>query len=328
MKRKLIALLMIIVTMLSLALPAFADSGASTSMEDILVEYHSDAMKLSESAPSAYRTGKASTSLDELTANTVSKLRRIGYDAYTLSSKTYEALEKSLDTDFSEIGLKKDCTYIVVLGDEPMGGAQAQSTTGSAFTYTYNSKQYKLRRVTITSADDSSYGKSSYKDLLTSHTKAFIENMLNSVISIVLDAISKKLPLGTIASIFGLKLANFENCNNATMLFQANTAWTRIYTQAYDDNMGQWVYGSMVEYVKQTCYIRGDRYNSTINNYEEYSSDKKTNTTYTEHYNSTTWKNEQAIISLIGSLPVIGERTGSVVYKRGDSTIITHSENF
>lgn len=328
MKRKLIALLMIIVTMLSLALPAFADSGASTSMEDILVEYHSDAMKLSESAPSAYRTGKASTSLDELTANTVSKLRRIGYDAYTLSSKTYEALEKSLDTDFSEIGLKKDCTYIVVLGDEPMGGAQAQSTTGSTFTYTYNSKQYRLRCVTITSADDSKYTKATYTDLLTSHTKSFVENLLNTVISVVLDNISAKWQLGTIASVFGLKLVNFENVGNTTMLFNAGTSWVRVYTQVYDDNMNQWVYGSMVEYAKKGCKVTGTRYNASIGECEFYSSDEKRDYTYTEHYSSPTWRNEQAIIRTISGLPVMSERTGSVTYKRGGTTIVTHSENF
>lgn len=328
MKRKLIALLMTIVTMFSLALPAFADSGTSTSMEDILAEYHSDAMKRSESAPSAYRAGKASASLDELTANTVSKLRRIGYDAYTLSSKTYEALEKSLDTDFSEIGLKKDCTYIVVLGDDPMGGAQAQSTTGSTFTYTYNSKQYKLRRVTITSADDNSYRKSSTKDLLTSHTKSFIENLLNSAISVALDYISTKWQIGTIASAFGLKLVNFENYSDSTMIFYAATAWTRIYTQVYDDNMSQWVYGSMVERADKDCHIHGYRYNENINRYEMYNSEEKKDTTYTENYRSSTWQNEQAVIRTISGLPVMSERTGSVTYKRGSTTIITHSENF
>lgn len=328
MKRKLIALLMTIVTMFSLALPAFADSEVSTSMEDILAEYHSDAMKLSESAPSAYSTGKASASLDELTANTVSKLRSVGYDAYTLSSKTYEALEKSLDTDFSEIGLKKDCTYIVVLGDEPTGGAQVQSTTGSAFTYTYNSKQYKLRRVTITSADDKSYVKSTYTDLLKSHTKAYIENMLNSVISVVLDAVSTKWHLGTIASVFGLKLVNFENVSSTTMLFNAGTNWTRVYTQVYDDNMNQWVYGSMVEYARKYCKITGTRYNASKNGCESYDSGEKVDYTYTDHFNVSTWQNEQAIIRTIGALPVMSERTGSVTYKRGETAIVTHSENF
>lgn len=328
MKRNLIALLMTIVTTFSLALPAFADSGNPTSMEDILAEYHSDTMKLSKSAPSAYSTSKASASLDELTANTVSKLRSVGYDAYTLNSKTYEALEKSLDTDFSEIGLKKDCTYIVVLGDEPTGDAQVQRTTGSAYTYTYNSKQYKLRRVTITSIDDNSYRKSSTKDLLTSHTKSFIENLLNSAISVALDHISAKWMIGTISSAFGLKLVNFENYSDSTMIFYAATAWTRIYTQVYDDNMNQWVYGSMVERANKNCHIHGYRYSENINRYEMYTSAEKKDTTYTENYWSSTWQNEQAVIRTISGLPVMSERTGSVTYKCGSTIIIKHSENF
>lgn len=325
--KKLVSLFMTVITIVSLMLPVFAYAENPSSLEKILSEYHYNSLKLSESNAIAYSSDGVHTLQEQLAEDTVQELRSAGYDSYVINNETYGALEDFLETDFSQIGLKNDSTYIVVVGDTPQSDIQVQSTTSGTYTYTYNSKKYTLRTLTFTSTDDTRYRKNSCKDLLTSHTKSFIENLLNSAVSAVLDYVAS-WPIGTITSAFGLKLVNFADYSDSTMMFYAGTSWTRVYTQVYDDSMNQWTYGSMVEFANKRCSIKGMKYYPELNGYDDYDTGNLTNTSYSSNYWSSTWKSEKAIVSLIGGLPVFSDRTGSVTYKYGNKVIITHSENF
>lgn len=242
---------------------------------------------------------------------------------YDVNSQTYESIENTLATDFDEIGLDSNCSYIVVIhGDN---NAQMRSTAGSSFSHTYNGKTYSLRYMTITAADDSKMGKASSADLLKSSSKTLIKNCLDTAISAYISSFSKTL--GTVASICGLSVSQFGTAQSSTLTLNAGTNWTRVYTQVWNSTYDSWSYGCCVEYARALSYISGLYYSASQNKYVSVPTNSKSTISYSSNYNNTTWRKDKAVYGLL-NYTIQYNCVGDVSYEYGGTTKITHVENF
>lgn len=262
---------------------------------------------------------------DTIREETVQKLKLAGFEAYNLTPQNYNSVEKTLNTDLETLGINSQNSYIIVVGGEESDVAVPTSTIDSPFNYTYNGKTYKLRYLTITAADDSDYGKASTVNVLKSASQTLINNCLNTAISVYISSVSKTL--GIISSICGLDISKINTSQTMTLNMNCGSNWTRVYTQVYSDYDSMWETGSSVEYVRTSSYMSGQYYSSSSNRYVSVPQNSKSNTTYSSKYNDTTWRKQQAVLGFSSSV-IKWNTTGSVQYKYGGTTKVTHSENF
>ena len=133
MKRKLTAMILVFAMLASLFPAVAADTMSATpTVEEILSEYHRKAFEAqiqgdTESASTwSRRSGKAKT----LEQETVDILADAGYEAYNVTADNYEALEEELHTDFADMGLVPEGSYIIVInGEDP---AESISSGGTS----------------------------------------------------------------------------------------------------------------------------------------------------------------------------------------------------
>lgn len=296
---------------------AFKDTTetSSCSMDEILLGYHQAVLEMNNTE--SVRTNSSTSALAQIQADTVEALQQAGYEAYDVNPQTYHDVEDTLDTDFGEIGLKPQYSYIVVL----------QGNAGNEYTYTYGGTVYTLRNMTITAADDPAMGKASDVDVLKSSSQTLIENCLNTAISAYIFAVS--YPLGTVASICGLKISDFK-CGNApesTLRLNAATNWTREFTQVWSEYDNAWLYASCVEYAEVFSHMSGSYYDAALNKYQPVSQDESSETVPSAHYEDRTWRKRNAVIGYLNAC-IQYDTTGDVQYKYGGQVKITHRENF
>lgn len=326
MKTRFIALILCFALIISLQLPASATT--VTSVDEILSDFHTEIFDAIQGKQNTRTAGNDATeSIAEIQHSTVLKLQSLGYDAYEITSSNYDDMQDTLDTDLSVLGLSKECSYIVVVGNNAVESSNTRSTIGSTYTYTYDGTTYTMRTIKVTSADDSNYMQATSKDLMTSHSDSVVQALLDATIGAYAELLGVPSVFGTIASLTGLTKVNLTPAKS-TATYNAGSTWTRTYTQVWDDNFSAWTYGSCVEYVTQVCYVNGLSYNATTDRYEEYTTGKQQDVTRSQYYYSSTWKNEQAIIGLLTAWPVFYDKTGDAYYTYKSSTIITHKEGF
>ena len=311
-------------------------------MEEILSNYHKKAFQAENAdklgTASAQSRGSASSE-KSLEQETVEELTAAGYEAYHVTASNYDALEDTLKTDFSSMGLDPNGSYIVVItgdnsnnnnargyGDNLISPTPGPTEGGAYFTYTYQGVEYRMRYLTITAEDHPAYAKADHYDCLHSKSLDQIENCLNAVISVAADYISSPLHLGTIASICGLSLVDFGTVSNSTLSMYGGASWTRIYTQVWSEYDESWFFGSSVEYVQTYTFMTGMYYDSTTNRMESVPGDESRTTIYSEHYYDMTWRKEQAAKSYFHAITY--DIVGSVKFKYNGRNVITLSENF
>lgn len=233
-----------------------------------------------------------------------------------------------METNLTEIGIYPSGHYIVVVSSDssPNGTSSLRKTkAGSSFEYTYNGKKYKLRFLTVTSSDVSSYAKASDCNILSSKVKSTIQKCLDTAIIAYISSFSKTL--GTVASITGLSISNFGTAKTSTLRLNGASNWTRVYTQVWDASHKTWVSGSCVEYVQVLSYMSGSYYNKDKNRMEKVSQAEKRYKKYSGKYNDKTWRKKNAIAGYIHSI-VNYNMTGDVAFYYGKSKKFTHKENF
>ena len=148
------------------------EMSAKPTVEEILDEYHRKAFERemqgdTETASTWSRRGGSAKTLEE---ETVEALTNAGYEAYNVTAGNYDTLEAQLYTDFGEMGLDPNGSYIVVIsgGDGEASGNSAGansrvrpetdlegppgSTGNASFEYTQDGTTYTMRYVTVTSA--------------------------------------------------------------------------------------------------------------------------------------------------------------------------------
>lgn len=246
-----------------------------------------------------------------------------GYEAHIINESNYEEEQEKLKTNFESISLKKDSVYLILIeGDN----SSSRSYSSPSFSYEYNGNIYSLRRLSVTAADNGDYERSDHKDVLKTNSKKLLENCLNTLVSAYISSVSKTL--GTVASICGLNITDFDTSSESTMICNGAVNWTRVYTQVYSYGYDEWMNGSCVEYVNTYCNFSGFYYDAETNSMLQVPENKKNTTVYSSKYNNNTWKNQQAIINVINSNGVNYDMTGDVNLYYGNKIIMTFREFF
>lgn len=287
MFKKMLAILLSTSMILGLGVPVYAaqedtdvtqNAETQRPMEEILNRYHAKSFELSFSNGNSSRSVQTSETIKQ---DTINELQDAGYEVYDVNPSTYADLEEQLNTDFGEMGLAPDDSYIVVISGE--NGSQEtylQHRWGpdisvenddfggtSTFSYVYNGTTYTMRYVTITNADvpDELFVSESYQlsniqylddiaDVLGDFLVAavgekIVEELLEKSGEYIKES-TKLIPfVGDICTVTSLLVdvadAAFQNplalVDPGTLMFRAGAAWTRSYIQVYDKGIGQWV---------------------------------------------------------------------------------------
>ena len=359
MLKKIIAALAIFCMLIPLSSVVAADNpSAKPTVEEILDEYHRKSMEAQDA--SAY-SRSASDPEPSLEQQTVDQLTNAGYEAYNVTAENYDAVQDSLQTDLSALGLDPNSSYIVVISADPAGnnnngnksrltdlllpphvweggGGGGGDGNQSSQLYTYNGRDYRIRYVTVTKTDHAGYGQSdtfevadldkgfSFVDTL----QCTLENLLNNTIYATLDHTS--IPLGTIASICGVKFFDFGRTDHTafeTLLFRGCSSWIRTFTEVYVESESQWKPYLYVESVTMYSYFIGDYYDATLQRYTQIERNETYCTKYSPNYNNTTFRIEKAIEKYLQGEPgsFYYDKTGDVHYLIGNQVVITHDDS-
>lgn len=125
---KMIALMLSVLIPVGMSIPVFAaqnEEGPVKTVAEILNDYHAKSFEKQIAQESetvrayARSSGSAEKTLEE---ETVEELTAAGYEAYNVTSSNYEELEASLKTDFEDLGLDPNESYIIVISGEEAEG--------------------------------------------------------------------------------------------------------------------------------------------------------------------------------------------------------------
>ena len=346
MVRKLISISTCALMLLCMGVPALAaanDTGPTEdrSIDDILNEYHekSFALETAESgtgpAARSNRSGSSGKSPEE---ETVDELTAAGYEAYHVTSSNYGELETSLNTDFADMGLDPEGSYIIVLtgenhsdqnnpnsrsgippeeniGDDSGGG-------GGSFVYYYGGNSYRMRYLMVTAASNNQLGFVTPVDILNELDEFSVPPIANFLFTAV-TSVSDFFSIGTLTSIVASMIPDVEPTYHDVLNYTGGTNWTVTYTQIYDEANSTWTARSSIEYVTMRYFIDYYYYEASTNQYEHYSRDGYYGTSYSENYYSNTWRQEAAVQAFIygGRMYDTIER---VEYKVGSTVVLTH----
>lgn len=307
--RKFLSVTLTLILLFSMAVPVLAttndtESTETRTVEEILNEYHekSFAAEMAEETgnPTAY-SNRDRSSGKTLEEETVDELRAAGYEAYNVTSSNYDSLEASLKTDFEEMGLDPNSSYIITISGEPSSNARGFDPPtqdyyeggGSSFPYTYNGTTYSMRYVTVTSASEPSLSISTKYDFSkVKHIEDYAADIGSAIISLAIDeaasAVVPKLPLSTILSLLvdwstdeALTITNPDE-----IVLYAGTTWTRKYIQIRNDANNGWYTALYTSYaVSRARCVGGYVYNPATNTPEFAAGNEHTKTTYSMGYN-------------------------------------------
>lgn len=335
MYKRIISIFLIIALLIICCIPVSASTSPipQATVEEILDAYYFPSVASSERG--AANCSLTSSAIENAQERTLSALTNAGYQAYSVTSDTFESTQKVLHTDLRELGLDEKYSYIIVItGEYPQSTISAQNHSrgvvppddpSDVFTFTYNGQTYTMRNVTVTSLDNPNFGKASTVNLLTSSSQELIKNCLNTAISAYISSFSTIL--GTVASICGLDISKFNTSQSSTLNLNGGTAWTRVFTQVWDTYYGAWTNGSCVEYAKASSYMSGQYYSATLNRYVSVPQDESVATLKSAYYNDYSWRKQNAVLGYLYS-ETRYDVTGSVKYYYGNTVKITHTENF
>ena len=312
--RKFLSVTLTLILLFTMAVPALATTNDTEptdtrTVEEILNEYHekSFAAEMEEKSgnPSVYsRQANSGKSLEE---ETVEELRAAGYEAYHVTSSNYDALEDSLKTDFGEMGLDPNGSYIITISGEPSGDARSVDPpsedyydgggSGSYFLYTYGNTTYKMRYLTISPSTAGGTSQTKHKDMLGGFDfGAFLARLVDTYIAYRLDRLTGKFYLGTVLSICGVSVADIADEETAQLDYYATVNWTRSCTQIYVEGMEAWETRNIVDYASMHRTWTGHYFSNSllrIKTIDQYDS----NSHYSPHYFDYDWRKEQAVLA-------------------------------
>ena len=283
-----------------------ADEPASQlTIEEILNEYHQKAMEAqtfskSDSATTWSRNNSSNTKT--LEQETVETLTLAGYEAYSVTASNYGQLEADLNTDFAEMGLDPDSSYIMVINDEASqisvgraaGGSDIVQNPGdmdggSGIRYTYEGTTYTMRSVTIASNADSCLRLStSYAFLEENDSADYISDVLSFLASWGIDSVCYGLPVTGVYTLWQNWSVDevYSVLDESKPNLLAATSWTLRYTQVWDDALGRWVTSQCSSYANTNARVTGYVYNNESAEFDVIDSGNKSVTVYSSYYNS------------------------------------------
>ncbi len=265
--------------------------------------------------------------LDGIKADTLQQLEDAGYDAYDVTSENYTSVQTELKTDFGKMGLDPENSYIVVISGENNNPGLSRAYDMTPFEFTYNGHTHTMRYFIVFSYDDYHLTQASNVQLINSNNWTIVENAFNAAVTAIADNVAGGIPFGTVLSICGLNLVNFNHTQQTTLVMFAGTNWTRLFTQILDDGSDTWVSWSVVEYAVMSSYFGGQYYDVTHNRYVQVPDDECVKTIYSPHYNDMTWRKQQAAIGWTYSF-ARKESTGDIQYLHDGDVVITHANYY
>lgn len=319
MIKKVISIVMICVMLVTIS-PAVAADNASVqpTVEEILNEYRLRAFEAeiggNADAASNYSNRSGSTS-QNLEQEAVDALTDAGYEAYHVTADNYDTLEADLCTDFADMGLDPDGSYIVVISGEDSEDSPSSNSRiidpeigienpgpGSgapSFSYTYNGTTFKLRYLTVTSLTGYYLVRSAEFDIVEDMNPSHWNKVLTYSLSYA---------MGTVGSLIELALdlstnENYTINTYSTLEIDTQSVWTLEYIQIWDAANAKWKDGQCSSYAVSTSYCSGLIYDSATHSTVVCSGVPRTFRTYSPHYfNSTQRKNDACKYYLRGEL--------------------------
>lgn len=343
MKKRLISLFLAFAMLIPLTPAVAADeTSAGPTVEEILSQYHQAAFEAEmngQASTSTYsRSGSSGQTLEQQTVDT---LNEAGYEAYNVTVDNYDMLEEQLQTDFADMGLDPNGSYIIVIE-----GEEDQTNNGNArlgdlilpphewdpgdapggdntFVYTYNGTNYMMRYMTVTATTESELFRS-FSYTLTS--EQFPETW-NEILFAGLAYITDTVFVVPIASIFSLLVdintdSEFELLDTEDIKILGNTTWTLQYIQIYNSNENVWVSAHSSETAESRAYCTGYLYNTSSNRAERYVGNESVFSTYSADYNNTNKRKNDAVIAYLNGngTAILRDVTGDIDFYLMDET--------
>ena len=352
--KKIISLILICCMAMPMICASAADMPeAQPTIEEILNSYHQKAFE----AQTAEERGGASTwssrSGKTLEEETVDELTAAGYEAYNVTSENYEELEEALQTDFADMGLDHESSYIIVIsGEEPNGQSNSNGrsfglpeydmidpgTGGNYFTYFDGDTTYNMRYVTLTNGDVSNNELYKANRITLSNIQyfdvigeTFVEYTLtyarDAVIKKVVEAASEEIldliPIvGEVSSIISL-LADvgdallqdpIQPLDPGTWVLSAGTAWTRSYIQIRNEVSHNWHTVQCSAYASLDATMYGEHvYNPETNAPEQLGGLLRREHIYSPYYQDTATRKERAVEAYLNGSKYF-DCTGDIEY--------------
>jgi hypothetical protein len=277
MKRKLVAFVLVFALLASLSPAVAADEmSAPPTVEEILNEYHQKAFEAKMQGDTGNASAWSLRGGQTLEEETVDALTEAGYEAYNVTADNYESLQTELKTDFSDMGLDPNGSYIIVIsGEDPTepastGGAstynlnplpgedQAPDGGPSGFNYTYNGQTYWMRFVTVIPTLDKP--DMTVRKRYTVRSQFLVQNAITDITSLILvssldtikdTVLDEVVPLG---SIFSMVAEWGDNPNSVEidpndLEINSYSNWTCNTIQIWCDSHNRWETMQSSEYV-------------------------------------------------------------------------------
>ena len=314
--------IMLVICLLAVSMPAASANTQNTTsrtIDEILDEYHTKSFdaKCYEDDAATSKSRSYNNSTSTLEQETVDALNAAGYEAYNVTASNYESLEDQLQTDFTELGLDPNSSYIIAIGGEPPSYSTDSSSSRSKppleedlegdespdSSYIFHSDDghsYRVRQITVTSADDSQYEQQDDADILnTSMSADFVERILNYLITTWIDD-SYDTPWGTIIDLLGIDIVSIDINRGATLHFFGGVDRTRIFTQIFTNNAsypsgGTWATYYSVERARVFTQFYCMYYDRSINGHNSMTTTPNIKYLYSTNYLYPTNQNENAV---------------------------------
>lgn len=367
MKTKLIALTLVFAMIASHSPAVAADEvSAQPTVEEILKVYHQKAFDeqirgdTDTASTWSRRSGKAKT----LEQETVDILADAGYEAYNVTADNYEALEEELHTDFADMGLVPEGSYIIVInGEDPAesissGGTSAYNISpnpeiigppdgGSPYDYVYNGITYSVRFVSVVSTSEVT---NLIKNTnFTREDSFWLDKLANGVLDTAIitaidfginTGLGFPVPLATIASLIFDAAGNtvYTLLKPGTLTIHATTTWTLNAVQVWSDIYGEWKTTQYSASATSRARCAGYLYDQSTLESSWYSGPEFSNTRYSAKYNNMSDRKLDAVLAFRANTKVydrtgdigffLGSPNGEAVYFVEDGALFTHTETW
>ena len=305
--RKLIAnsiVLAMVGTSMSMTSVSAVDVSASVSKEMIMDKYRQNVAEVYATSISPEYVN-----VESYMKQTVNELNTAGYEAYYVSSETYDEVEAELKTDLSDMQLSPEYSYIITLGD---GNPQTRADYRDEHEFTYNGTTYTIRPVTIDASDgDIRYSQTKPVDMLATFGDELIQNIINTAITGYADYVSGGV-VGTIASILGFDYTDYLPGRQHSLIASCYAEWNRTYYQVLNPYDGYWYNGSYTEYADYGMHLTGSLYNNNKGKYDHIVEESviSRREEAPDYYDGATL-NRNAVIGYLGGY-TIGDPTGGI----------------
>lgn len=256
--------------------PAVAadDTVPRPTVEEILSEYHQKAFEAEAAGETATastysRSGSSERTLEQETVDT---LNAAGYEAYNVTSENYDTLQTQLQTDFADMGLDPEGSYIITISGEDSQNSNASGIGprmmvpvdpggggDGTFTHTYNGTEYRMRYMTVAGQDDDLRDQTLIYTLRNSRVSIDWDDVDTAILYYASDHATNPVPVASILSMLTDAFSddNYIRLSNNSITMYARTIWDLQYIQVYNSSNDKWISSQRSEYANSSSWCIG-----------------------------------------------------------------------